>query len=554
MKREILWYVLFLMIINAFGQHAHDTLLFSIALNDDTSSIYGCKWNDQVKSTLAGPVLMADKTLLFYSQNGYVLYSRKGKLLDSHSLIKDNKKAIKTGNAQLLLANPLDSATLLYYKESDSNQPVEIYQKKIFKKEMKKVSGAAYPVYSEMKSGQLFNLAGNSITDEMNHKTFLMPQLVGYTSLEGGVKWWTPDKFYSFSSPLIIEENGRCAGFFPGLKSDQEMEVKKHLIEPLGVFNMDGRWFYYGLYTPLGNIDDEYHQVVALCDQAGNNLYTSRLLKQEITDAVLQHVESSNTNFTVRRAARHVFVPAVDQEGDIYYGMIDFEYKRINVYKRQFYRFYATASGPKLQNLLSYENDLAFTPVTLECNSSSKRGVRPEITRLTDDGIVTLEESETTVNGYFTMVHRRLDDELKKKLARAQNAFPANLQKMQDSINALTTSWCPFSLSLNHNEKGSLSMLHYGLGEEIFCARILSATAAHEIFIRVDLEQWAEILVFSADGKFKNRFRFNKQSYRDRKDLVAISENGEIIEKDFECTKNGFRYFQWILGVADANK
>ena len=164
-----------------------------------------------------------------------------------------------------------------------------------------------------------------------------MPQLVGYTSLAGGIKWWTTDRFYSFSSPLIVEEGGKCISFFPGLKADQKCEVQKHLIEPLGVFSMDGRWYYYGLYSSLGNKEDEYYQVLMLSDQAGNILYKNKLLKEEITDAVLQHVKESNTNFTVRRAARHVFVPGIDKNGDIYYGMIDFEYKRINVYKRMFY-------------------------------------------------------------------------------------------------------------------------------------------------------------------------------------------------------------------------
>ena len=120
------------------AQHANDTLLFSIAMNTDTASIYGCLWNDKIRSTLAGPVFMADKTLLFYSQNGYVLYNRKGKLLDSHSLFKENKKAISNGEPPLRLAYPLDSTTILYYRNTSNSAPPEIFQKRLSKKDLKK--------------------------------------------------------------------------------------------------------------------------------------------------------------------------------------------------------------------------------------------------------------------------------------------------------------------------------------------------------------------------------------------------------------------------------
>ena len=141
---------------------------------------------------------------------------------------------------------------------------------------------------------------------------------------------------------------------------------------------------------------------------------------------------------------------------------------------------------------------------------------------------------------------------MKKKLLRTQRALPERVQHSQDSIASLTTSWCPFSISINHEEKGKLGYLYYGLGDEVFSARILSVTSAPlEIFVRVDLEHMAEVVVFSANGQFKNRFTFNKQLYRDREDLIVISENGEIIEKDYESSKNG-KYYRWVLSAADS--
>ena len=178
-----------------------------------------------------------------------------------------------------------------------------------------------------------------------------------------------------------------------------------------------------------------------------------------------------------------------------------------------------------LQEQFRGEADMAFTPVTLECNSEARRGVRPEVTRLTDEGFVTLGDNATVKDGFFVNIHRQADEELKKKILRTQHLMPQNMQSIQDSIASVTTSWCPYSISLNHEEKGKLGFLDYGLGDEVFSARILSVTSAPlEIFVRVDLEKWAEMVVFSANGQFKNRFIFNKQLFRDRKDLVVISE------------------------------
>ncbi|NLP02550.1 MAG: hypothetical protein GX089_08655, partial [Fibrobacter sp.] len=51
--------------LNACANSAdNDLLLFSISLNDDTTSIYGCHWDDRIKTNLSGPVLMEKGTLL----------------------------------------------------------------------------------------------------------------------------------------------------------------------------------------------------------------------------------------------------------------------------------------------------------------------------------------------------------------------------------------------------------------------------------------------------------------------------------------------------------
>ena len=535
------------------AQPAVDTLLFTIALNDDSTSIYGCQWNDKVSSTLAGPVLMAGKHLLFYSQNGYVLYDESGKLLDSYSLHRKNKALRKKGELPLQLAYPLDSLTLILYRKStDGATPDEIFLKKIFKKQIKKVNTGTYDIYRNIKDGQLFNLAANSITDEMGRRNFLVPLLVGYTALEGGTRWWSIDQLYSFTSPLIVEDHGVCNSFFPGLKSDQKSEIPAHQIEPLGVYKFQNRWYYVGIASSLGNTEDTYYQVLVLCDQAGNLLYSSKLLKQEISESLLQYVKANNTNYTVRRAVRHVFVPAVDRQGDICYGMIDYEKKTIKVFRRMFLR-YKRQDGSRLNGkIFARANDLAYTPLLLDCTEGSGAGVLPEITRLTDDGFVALTKDALERDGYYITVHRLTDNNLKTKLARTQSRLPENVQNAQDSIARLISAWCPYSVALNHESRGRLNFLHYGFNDEVLSARVLAVTGSGDVFVRVDCERWAEVVQFSSDGAFINRFTFNEQEYGSRKDLVVVGKSGSVAELDFE-SKGGVKHkYLWRMMSADS--
>lgn len=536
------FFFIFGLISIVVGQAQDDSLLFDITLNDDSTSIYGCQWNDRVHSSLAGPVLMENGNLLFYSQKGYVLYRQDGKLIDSHTLFKMNK-----GNNQpYRLAYPLDSTTILYYREIRTDS-VEVFQKKLFKKDLKKVPDANYNIFSEINRNVLFNIASNSITDEMSSKAFLMPHLLGYTALEGGIKWWTTDFLYSFSSPIIVEQDEKYLSFFPGLKADQPCEIKRHLIEPLGVFQMDGRWFYYGLYSSRGNAADEYYQSLILCDQAGNILSNNRVLKQEITDAVLTYNKEQNTNYTVRRAGKHVFVPTVDRRGFLYYGVMNFETKKIEVYKRIHRHYVPVKTTINLEGKFKDESNIAFSPIKLECGNLANRGVRPEVILVNDKSVNFLDNDQTTKQGYFITVHRYTDENLHTKLKRVQSSLPQRVQKMQDSIAKLNTSWCPYTISLNKGENGEIAKIYYGFGDVIMCARVVEVTKTEEVFVRVDLDTWAEMIVFTKDGKYISRFIFNRQPFEKRKDLVVISEKREIVERDYETDRSGKTYYSWEL-------
>ncbi|HON11078.1 MAG TPA: hypothetical protein PLE24_09440 [Chitinispirillaceae bacterium] len=529
--------------LNACANSAdNDLLLFSISLNDDTTSIYGCHWDDRIKTNLSGPVLMEKGTLLFYSQKGYVLYNQNGKLIDSHSLFKINKN----NKNPYFLAYPLDSITILYYRAGNDGKP-EVYEKRLFKSTLKKISSDKYTIYSEIDKSVLFNIACNSITDEMSTKSFLMPHLLGYTSLKGGLKWWSIDRLYSFTSPIIVEKDGKYSSFFPGLKADQAGGIKTHLIEPLGVFTVDKRFFYYGLVSSKGNTEEEYYQAIILCDQAGNILSVDRLLKQETADAVLAFNKEQNTNYTVRRAGKMAFVPAVDRRGFLYYGVMNYEWKKLDVFMRQHLHYVPVKTENNAESKFINEGNIAFSPIKLECNSLANRGIRPEVILLSGKDVNFLDNEQTTRKGYFVTVHRYTDETLRTKLSRTQSALPAELQKMQDSIAGVNTSWCPYTISLNQGEKGEIARLFYGFGDVIMCARVVEVTNTNEVFVRVDLDNWAEMIVFSTEGKYLSRFIFNRQHYEKRKDLVVISEKREIVERDFESDRNGKAYFRWEL-------
>jgi hypothetical protein len=527
---------------NTYGQDDGDSLIFSIKLNTDTSSLFYCQWSDKVKINLAGPVLMQNSSLLFFSQNGYVLYNHKGSVLDSLSLAQKNNPPEKRHK----LAYPLDSTTILLYTEQPG-KPVEVYQKKLFKKMLLKITSEDSSIYSQVNKSMLFNIACNSITDEMSLKSYLLPHLIGYTAIKGGIKWWSSDRMYSFSSPLIVEQSGKYFSFFPGLKKDQQCTIKRHLIEPLGVFLSDGRWFYYGLYSSMGNTSDEYYQALILCDQAGNILSNDRLLKQEITDAVLTHTEDNNTNYTVRQAGRHVFVPAIDRQGILYYGILNYEWKKIDVYQRAHRHYVAVSVKNNYEQKFTDEGNLEFSPIKLECSDLAVRGIRPEVIVTKGAKVDFLDNDQTTRKGYYVTIHRYSDENLKSKLSRVQSSLPLPIQKMQDSIAKTSTSWCPYAIGLNLKDKGEIAKLFYGFGDVIMCARVVEVTNTGEVYIRVDLDTWSEIVVFTTEGKYMSRFIFNRKPYEQRKDLIVISDTREIIERDYESDKSGNSYLKWEL-------
>ncbi|MBD3391476.1 MAG: hypothetical protein GF410_05585, partial [Chitinivibrionales bacterium] len=340
----------------AAAQLATDTMLFEIKLNDDSASLLCCKWGGGIRRTLSGPVVMEDEQLLFYSENGYILYDQHGAVVDSHSVFDENRKLAPDDPSRLRLAQPIDNTTLAYFRKSgdEKERPVTIYLKRISRRRLKPLKDEEYDNLGKIGEAQVFNIAHNSITDEMRARAYLEPQLVGYAIEKQAGRWWTLDRFYSFSSPLIHEDEGSYQSFFPGMKSsmDASREVKREMVEPLATFVRDGRRHYVGIYASLGTSKDQYFQHLYVCDAAGNILYTDTLLKQANTDVVLGEDVQEKMYYTAKQTARYVFQPAVSSDGTVYYGTIDYEAKNIEVRKRTFLVYRNRPAGPDLAHLI----------------------------------------------------------------------------------------------------------------------------------------------------------------------------------------------------------
>jgi len=514
-------------------QEFEDSLLFTIKLNDDSTSLYNAVWDDRIRSSLAGPVLMAGGTFLFHSKNGYALYNIDGKLLEEHSLIKDNMRAAAKKEAQIHFAFPFDSTTVIYYTAGDG--PLEVYRKRLFRRGLDRVPPAEMEMFSEIRRFHPLNVYRSGITEDIGTKNSLRPHLSGFTALEGGRKWWTTDLFFSFTSPLIMEDNGQFTSFFPGLREGGgHCDAPIKLIEPIGVFTREGRWYYVGVYSVTATKEDEYFQTIVLTDQAGNVLYCNQMIKQEITDAVLQARLDVNMVYTVRKAGLHVFTPSVNAFGDIYYGAINWEWQKIDVYKRRFFRFLPNPSPPVFADKFHKEERLSFIPVKVDCSNASRRGITPEVLSRNDDGMQLLDQDDLAKDSLFVKIHRLPDEDLKRKLSRVHRSMPPHIGAMQDSISKLPTTWCPYGISLNHQSKGTLSNLDYGFGDIVVCARVLGVSKSGGVYVRVDLENFAEVVVFTREGRFVERFTFNNQHYETRRDVVVLSPDDIVYEKDYE--------------------
>ncbi|HEX7510603.1 MAG TPA: hypothetical protein VF335_04840 [Chitinivibrionales bacterium] len=536
------------------GQTPLDSLYFSFPMRKEPQCLLSSNKAEDMRNILAGPVLMDGPSLMFYSRSGYVLFSMTGAVLDSHSVFKDNKKLSPDNPGRLMLAYPVDSKTLLYCRrEGDS---LFVYEKKIYRKGLFRVIGPPYSNLLDIEVTRLFNVANNTVIDETASKSFLLPNLVGFTSLAKGKKWWTLDKFYSFMSPVICMDDQAFNSFYPGLLSDQKTDVQKSIINPLGTFCSDGRWSYFGVHSSTCSTEPESHQVLYLCDQAGNLLFTTQLLKQVVTDDVLDYDKKRNTNYTVKRPAQFVCQPANDENGNLFYGTIDFDVRTIEVRKRVFFHYSPRLieQSPDDEDRVGLQRRFTYKPVSVACKE-------PDKTPSLETGFTMRDEQgkrrkatmkDVSCKRFCVMVRREPIADMKKRFSQMSVVLPPYVKHVRDSLAKVATASCPYNVTLYYDEREKIRSFYYGVGDEVLSARVLAVTAKTEIFVRVDLKDRAEILVFLQDGAFLNRFTFNRQDFKKRKDIIAVSDDQTIVEEDYERIKEDYSYFKWELSTAIA--
>jgi hypothetical protein len=555
MKPKFSLVLMALAVCTVLAQHAPDSLLFTISLNADSQSLFYCGRPEDMSRSLAGPVFMARHALLFYSNVGYALYDVNGKLLETHDVIAKNRSRRRVSPPKYVLAYPVDTNTVVYYRDLSTKDSLgfEMYEKHLKGRNWSKIEGPLYQRLRPVVTSRLYNCAHPTITGELDRVVFLTPQLAGFTDMaEASRHWWSLEKFYTFTSPLVAVEKGGLAAFFPGLDYQYVPAVKKSLIEPVGACRVGDQWIYYGVSSAEVADREKSTQRLYICDYAGNLIYTYDLLKRTMVDAVLGENKAEKMVYTVRKTGKHASVPTIDCNGDIYYSVTDFDAGRIEVKRRRNRIYVPAASGPFLEQELQRESAIALGVDSLDCTES--RQVRLSLPRLrfTDyqDSTREMTEEQLTVEGFCARIARTDEPELRTILRRSQAALPPAVQRLQDSLATVAAIGCPYRLFLHKKIKGVVASLRYGLGDSLLAARVIGVAKPGDVFVRVDLADRAEVVVFSSQGMYLNRFIFNRQRFSVRKDVITVSPHRLIMEKDFEVSNGGYRYCTWQLQTA----
>ena len=537
----------------SYAQLAFDTLIFTIPLINDASkqSLFNINKVKRVCDALSGPVVMKDNNLLLYSKNGYVLYNQKGRIVDSYSLFKKNRGMPDSDPKKIKLAFPIDNSTIMFYKSSPHGKyPLTLYEKGLFKRGITPLKESAYKIFKGAGNKQIYNLAFSATTDYMLERYCALPRLVGFTSLASGDKWWSVDNIYSFSSPIVHEEDGKYKSFFPGMKLERD-RTKMHTLEPLQIFSSDSKWFYTSVSVRGGIKAEEDFQSFLVFDQAGNILYIDTLLQLENVDEIIG--EDEDTYYTVKKVKRNVFKPTVNNNGDVFYGIIDYEKKIIEVRKKAYYMYKAFSCKPQLKDLINDEKCFEFVPTELDCDMKSEESYAiPKVTLLDSKTkkYMQADESHLKKDGYLCYISRIPNRDIKKKLARGHGGFPETMRGIINALSKEPTVSCPYGIIIKVPWM-MIRSFSYPAGEEVLCARILAVRKNNELLIRVDCMNYAEALIFKTDGTFLNRFVFNRQNYEKRLDLIVASKNSPIIELDYESKPGSHTYLQWVKCLTD---
>jgi hypothetical protein len=302
-----------------------------------------------------------------------------------------------------------------------------------------------------------------------------------------------------------------------------------------------------GLLATMGNKQQSYSQMLYVCDEAGNLFFVDTLLKQENMDEILAKDANPHLNlyYTTKATRRYVFTPALTPQGTLFYGVIDYESRTLSCHVRS-YRFYTpTDTAQNLAHALDMERMTSWEPVSISCATPQQLGTQlPEVFRTDARGARNrLDAVELSVNNHMVRLGRTIDRSLDKKLERSRALLPPQAWGAVERLLATPTGSCPYTISLS-GPRGMLGSFTYGAGQTVQCARIVGIDRHGALAVRVDLDNRAEIVSFSATGTIVGRFVFNTQPAAQRKDVIATDSYSSIIELDYEADAKG-RYISW---------
>jgi len=535
------------------GIQRADRQLFQFPLSTDSNSLYYTNKNASVLKSLSGPVIMENNTLLFYCRHGYVLFDTEGKKLETYNLHEQNKRLDPSDPKRLVLAYPVSlNEVLVYHETADEKKPPVVFSKRLFKRRLTKLRDNEANQYKRVKKALLYNMAHNVITDEMSPRIYLKPHLVGFvrTSDILAEQWWGIDRFYSFASPVLHVNSRGEYSFFRGIvpMGHEKRNIRQLSLDMLGTFLRQGRRYYIGLFSGMGSSRDRYNQKLFFCDNAGNVLYSDSLLKEEKYIEVLGKDADPNKNlfYTTKATRLFVFPPAVDHDGTLYYGVVNYEDLTLTCFSRIYSYYVPHKTSQDLAHLLDMEQLISWKPVHIPCsNPQQTMGSRIPHIILTDihGNTRKAQSRDITVKEYVVRISRVVHRDIDRKLSRRQPSFGVELNTGCDSLLQKSTTSCPYTISIS-GPRGMLTSYHYAAGETVHSARVLQVRDRGDILIRVDLEQYAEVLIVDLEGNFINRFTFNRQYYTDRRDVITASQRSDIVELDFEGGNRG-AYVRW---------
>jgi len=539
--------LLLTMAISASAQDTHDSVLFTAPLPKPLLQPSGtCESSDMLYEKVLGPVVMSGPSLLICSPSGYALYDTMGAILDSHTVATAD-----SSRPALRLAFPLDSTTLLYTRSGfTSGRSARIYRKQLHEPHLNEIAAKEYRVLGCVVAGVSVNIACNASSPSAPARLNLRPFLIGFRQIDTGARWWSLNGRPHLGAPVLFQDKDKRGILFRGAFAAQDTGLPPpRTVELRGSFELEGRRAYMGLDHPGQSDAPTGSQTVYLCDHAGNVLYTDTIFAYGTVERMVRLFSHEGKNIMgyVRDIGIFGSAPVVDAVGRIYYGIVDQKACSLSVHRLEHPRYHRRAAPKQKKTIFATERSISFATMDMPCSSPESTSTAVPNVFITgpDDKPMPAEARDLTRSGFVVRVGRKPLPDRRAKLARVPPALPASVKHLFDSVAALSTASCPWILSLA-GPTGTVRTFAYGPGERVACARVLGVLPrSKNVALRVDLLDYAEILLFTRGGAFANRFIFNRQPAAERRDLLTVRKDGTLIERDYENDKKNATHYVW---------